>query len=137
MPSTYQVRERLRKVQAEILAISERAPCISTGWVPPKQRPLVKPCPLCGREQPPFQTRDSIRAYALREPTSILHTIMDGTVRAHAVGCDLLPHAPVKPNLVGPPPERTIPASKGLRGASRETAPAHLFTCDSATFAKR
>ena len=122
----------LRAVQADILAISERAPRAATGWVPPKQRPLVKPCPLCGREQPAFQTRDSIREYALREPTSVLYTRADGTVRAHAVGCDLLPHAPVKLDHLAEPLDRAARqlvchANTGLRGASRETAPAVKF----------
>lgn len=124
---TADARAALKRTQAAILALTERAPRAATGWVPPKQVGLIKPCPRCGRGQPANQTDAAIRAYSLREPTSVLYTRADGTVRAHAIGCDALPHGEIKPDRAPDAPVYVSGANAGLAGKSGTPEPLEVW----------
>lgn len=91
MPRLSTLYARLKALEAQALKLQESAPRLPTGWIPPKQTGLSKPCPRCGREQPRGQSKDDLRRYAALNPTAVYYTRADGEVRAHDVGCDLLP----------------------------------------------
>ena len=140
------VRAKLRAVRAQILAIAEAQPRPATGWIPPRQPGLPRPCPRCGRKQPAGQSPEALREYAKREPAAVLYTRTDGTVRAHSPGCDLLPHAPVRPDPAPAKPELTLeeqrarmarhagfsghdsPAEPKEAWSDRRSVPAPLYT---------
>ena len=127
MPSEVQLRAKLKRIQGEILALTERAPRAPTGWVPPKQAGLGHPCNRCGRAQPSGQSPEAIRLYRLKEPTSVLYVRADGTIRAHASGCDALPHGPGKPDRAPDAPGRDPKANAGLMGRSGTPEPAEVW----------